>query len=149
MNITFELRISGICCLLLWVVISTCKHRLVFNCSHSGWHCLIILKLFTSETDVIVAFQQFQNFLWILKDRAYGKLLLIELRAFWKKDFAKNPYMTTRALMLFYHASRFIAANSDFTNSTILTFSRFQKYWIPFPGKLLDFFFISIKNHSH
>ena len=36
-----------------------------------GLHCLIILKLFTSETDEIVAFKQIQNVLSILKDRAY------------------------------------------------------------------------------
>ena len=67
---------------------------------------------------------------------------------FLKKDFAKNLYLTTRALMLRYHASRFVAANSDFTNSAILTLSMFQKYWISFPGKLLDFFFHFNKKKS-
>ena len=115
-----------------------------------GLHCLIILKLFTSETDEIVAFKQIQNVLWILKDRAYWKSFFDRVTGFLKKDFAKNLYLTTRALMLLYHASRFVAANSDFTNSAILTLSMFQKYWIPFPGKLLDFFFhFNKKNRSH
>ena len=47
-----------------------------------GLHCLIILKLFTSGTDVIVAFQKIQNVLWILKDRVYRKTSLIDYALF-------------------------------------------------------------------
>ena len=55
-----------------------------------GLHCLIILKLFTSGTDVIVAYQKIQNVLWILKHRVNRKTSFDRVSGFLKERLRKN-----------------------------------------------------------